>query len=150
MAEGFLAAVDYFNQGELKYFWPFYIPADEVSAFFSPARDLILSRLRANSVLESSGKSMARPSNLVYIMPTKYTDTTGRPFTLCPETAHRYLSTTYPTWTIDSLLALGVSEMNDTEFLADLKLMLDCNSTSFHEQSNVWHQGLAKARFLRP
>ncbi|KAH7401306.1 hypothetical protein BKA66DRAFT_564959 [Pyrenochaeta sp. MPI-SDFR-AT-0127] len=145
LAEGFLAAVNHFNQGELKYFWPFYIPNNDISAFFSPARDLILSHLRENSVLESSGKSMAQPSTLMYILPSKYADSSGRPFTLCPDTANKYLSTRYPEWTIESILALGVSAMSDTEFLEDLELMINSSTTWFQAQTQEWHQELSKA-----
>ncbi|PSN64192.1 hypothetical protein BS50DRAFT_648118 [Corynespora cassiicola Philippines] len=145
VVDGFLESVSHFNLGHLKYLWPFYIPHSGLSAFFLPVRELILGRLRTSKVLESSANLMSDPASLVYVDPRKYSDSSGRPFTLSPATEKRYLSTKYPDWTIESILDLGVFKMSDKEFLIDLELMINSGTTVFQDQSIQWHEDLCTA-----
>ena len=125
--------------------WPSYIPDGPVHAFFSSARDFIVTRLRSENVLESSASLMAQPSSLVYVVLNKYTDSSGQPFTLCPETAKKYLSIKYSTMSLGSMLALGVSKMDDQDFLEDLRTMIQTDGNSFRGKSKTWHQELCKS-----
>lgn len=87
---------------------------------------------------------MAQPSSLV-VIPNKYTDSSGQPFTLCPETAKKYVSSKYSTMSLGSMLALGVLEMNDQDFLEDLRIIIHTDEDSFRGKSRTWHQELCES-----
>ncbi|PVH69089.1 hypothetical protein DL98DRAFT_626637 [Cadophora sp. DSE1049] len=143
--DAFLHAIDSFNKTSLKYFWPYFVPTAEVSYFFQPARNIILKMVSRNKVLESSSGKMFRPSNLVYVDPTKYADEGGTPFTLGHKTEDLYLSSCYPDWLVDEMLDLGVRKLDDEIFLGDLLEMISSDASDFYSRSPQWHSSLAKS-----
>ncbi|KAI0849615.1 hypothetical protein F5Y00DRAFT_261400 [Daldinia vernicosa] len=144
LAAAFVQAVQKFSQGSMKYFWPFFVPNSQVSSFFQPSREMILQDLAERAVLEGWDGTMLRPSNLIYVSPSKYADEDKRPFTLHQHTISRYLSIKYPEWLIDSLLDLGVRSMSDEILLNDLASMVSNYPGQVRRRPPTWHSQLAK------
>ncbi|KAI1388885.1 uncharacterized protein F4822DRAFT_443674 [Hypoxylon trugodes] len=142
LAHAFVQAIDNFNGGSFKYYWPHFIPNSDVTSFFQPSSHSILRHLRQRNVVESSAGTLCTPGRLFY---TKYVDDDGRPFTHNEKTENKYLSPSYPSWTIHPLLSLGVRELTDELFLEDLESMISASPASFHDKPSVWHAKLAKA-----
>ncbi|KAI1451148.1 hypothetical protein F5Y02DRAFT_18390 [Annulohypoxylon stygium] len=145
LAYAFIQAVDHFNKNSLRHYWPPFIPTNNVSPFFQPSRRSILQSLRDNEVVESSAGTLHKPASLFYVSPTKYTDKYGCPFTLSMQTENKYLSSSFPTSTIEPLLNLGVRELTDEIFLEDLESMLSATSSIVYNKPLEWHAQLAQA-----
>jgi hypothetical protein len=147
VAEAFLLSIHHFNQGQLKYFWPYYLPATSTAAFsfLEPAVTSILSELQESSVLESCAGTMVKPSSLKYVPLDPFADAEGKPFTLGPRTEASYLSLKYPTWAVDATGAIGVVKLSPQEFLQDLRLAVEQDPITFRPRSAAWHSQLAKA-----
>ena len=128
----------------MKYIWPYYMPTVEIAPFFQPAKDSILDKLRRDTVVESCGHTMAKASQLCYLDPIKFADEDGQPFTLCTQTADKYLSVKYPSWVIKSINSLGVRTLSDEQFLDDLDSMISHNTAYFRDQSPSQHARLAE------
>lgn len=146
MAEAFLLSIHYFNQGDWKYVWPYYLPSTSTcaSSFLEPAVMSILDEVRESSVLESCAGTMAKPASLKYVPLDPFADGEGTPFTLDPQTAPRYLSLKYPFWALESTNAIGVSKLSSQEFLEDLSSAIVRDPTKFHNRSASWHSQLAE------
>ncbi|KAF2474923.1 uncharacterized protein BDR25DRAFT_255455 [Lindgomyces ingoldianus] len=146
VAEAFLCSINHFNQGELKYVWPGYLPSlsKAASNFFTPAVASILTKLQESCVVESCAGILVEPSSVKYVSSDAFTDDEGIPFTLSPRTAPRYLSSKYPKWAFEAMADIGVSQLNFQEFLQDLKLIIDDSPENFHKRPARWHSQLAK------
>ena len=127
----------------MKYLWPYYLPTVETASFFQPTRDSILHRLKGDTILESCGLKMTKAAQLYYVDTVKFADEDGQPFTLCSQTADKYLSAKYPSWAIESLVSLGVRKLTDEQFLDDLDFMISQHSALFRDQSPRWQGQLA-------
>jgi hypothetical protein len=145
MGDVFMRFVEHATRSSLKYTWPYFVPNSDTSNFFQPARDYILKRLHESQFLESSAGTPCLPLNLIFVDPTKYADDDGRPFTMSEGTGSRYLSSNYPSWTIESILDLGVGTLTDETFLQDLEFVISTNTTAFNQRPASWHSQLAKA-----
>ena len=128
----------------MKYTWPYYLPAGEVSDFFQPARVSILQRLKDAKILESCARRLAKPSELIYV-PSQFVDAKSRPFSLCNRSTEIYLSRKYPEWAIDSICSLGVGKLSPEAFLLDLGTYISTEAESFQKRPLTWHSQLAKA-----
>ncbi|KAI0902598.1 hypothetical protein F4806DRAFT_491069 [Annulohypoxylon nitens] len=145
LTHAFIQAVNYFNKGKLRYHWPYYIPTSDVSDFFQPSRHSILQILRDNECVESAAGVLRRPTSLFYVHPTRYADENGNPLTLNTQTKNKYLSSSFPIWTICPLLNLGVRELTNELFLDDLESMFVTTLEEVHRKPPEWHVQLAKA-----
>lgn len=141
--DAFTAAVDCFNSGSLKYYWPRYLPTGHFESFFNPVKEQIINKLCGKNVIESWADVMTTPPSLIHVS-QKYTDESGIPFTLCKQTKETYLSLKYPSWEIDALHTLGVLEMSPEKFLQDLMHMIANEARIFRAKPNVWHSRLAR------
>ena len=146
MAEAFLLSIDDFNNGKLKYFWPYYLPSTSTAAssFLEPAITSILAQLRERPVLESCAGTMVKGSSLKYVPLDSFADKKGIPFTLSSHTAPSYLSLKYPAWATEATSSIGVSQISPREFLTDLHSAITQNPTAFRTRSATWHSQLAE------
>lgn len=147
LAEAFLESVDRFNQGDLKYVWPHYVPStrEVPSAFLAPAITSILTQLGKRPCLESCAATMVQPASMKYTSGDFFVDEEGYPFTRTSQNAHRYLSPKYPEWVVESIENLGVSKMTARDFLDDLALAIRQDPVTFYRRSNNWHSQLSVA-----
>jgi hypothetical protein len=145
ISEAFLSSMFHFNEGVLKYVWPFYLPSLSIamSGFFESAIGIILSQLGESPVFESCAGNMMRPSNLAHV-PTDFC-ANGEPFTLCDVTKDRYLSLNYASWVIEAMTSVGVSQLTPRQFLEDLATLIATNAKSFHKRTSKWQTQLATA-----
>jgi len=145
LAEAFLLSIDDFNQGQLKYVWPYYLPSASTTAcsFLEPAIASILAKLRECDVLESCAETMVKPSSLKHVPLDPFADGEGVPFTLSQHTAAGYLSLKYPAWAIEATSSIGVSQLSPREFLRDLHSAITRDPTAFRTKSATWHSQLA-------
>jgi hypothetical protein len=143
LSEAFLSSMLHFNEGILKYVWPFYLPSLSVamSGFFEPAIGMILSRIGESPVFESSAGNMVQPSALVHV-PDDFC-VNGEPFTLCDATKDRYLSSHYASWVIEAMASVGVSHLKPRQFLEDLATLIATDAESFQKRSSKWQAQLA-------
>jgi hypothetical protein len=105
-----------------------------------------LKKIAEARVLESWKGILCQPSSLLYV-PSSMLDDQGVPYTLNIHTEHKYLSAKYPSSEIGSILALGVKQLSEADFLEDLAAMIalgDSLTKSFRQQSWGWHSLLAK------
>ena len=114
-ADAFVAAVDHFNSGSLKYSWPRYLPVRDISGFFRPLKDAILRRLAAKPILESY-ETMVVPSLLTYVPRCRFSDNKGEPITLSARTKAKYLSSAYQDRVAEPLSSLGIKTLDDNGF----------------------------------
>lgn len=129
----------------MRYCWPFFINAnDKGSAFFEPAMTSAVKELKAKCLLESMAKKNAKPSDLFYINPQRFVDDDGIPLACSERVADRYLSTNYPLWTIDSIMALGARPLSEESFLRHLTSKI-ATEAGISLQSPKWHSALAKS-----
>ena len=141
--DAFIAAIDYFNSGPLRYAWPHYLPTAKVPDIFKKLRSDIMKRLSEELVLESCDGTMRRPTSLRCV-PSRFTDDKGVPFTLGPHTESKYLSLKYPRWETGPASALGVNDLPSREFLQDLASTILKDERTFRSQPRQWHSKLAK------
>ncbi|XTI91300.1 hypothetical protein V2W45_716603 [Cenococcum geophilum] len=136
----FLEAIDHFNSGPMRYYWPHYVPTGPVSSFFDTTKTRILEELSMRPVLESYFGTMARPRSLTYVPPT-FRDTSDQPLILDAQSTPRFLSFNYPLWELDTLFHLGVTRQSSMDFLKGLKTL----GESCYSKPALWHSELAKA-----
>ncbi|UPX11197.1 uncharacterized protein EKO05_0001817 [Ascochyta rabiei] len=143
LSEAFVSSMLHFNQGALKYVWPFYLPSlsTAISGFFEPAIKMILSRVEESPLIESCVGNMVRPSTLAHVPAEFCTD--GRPYTLCTSTEDRYLSFRYASWVVEAMECVGVSQMTPFQFLGDLATLLATDAESFRKRGSEWQAQLA-------
>ncbi|KAJ4290882.1 hypothetical protein N0V90_010078 [Kalmusia sp. IMI 367209] len=137
LAEAFILSMFHFNEGILKYVWPYYLPSMSiaVSGFFEPAIESILRQLGESPVFESCAGTMVKPSTLVHV-PADFC-AAGLPFTLCSLTKDR--------WVIEAMTSVGVSQLSPRQFLEDLSAVIATDAPAFHNKSAEWHSQLATA-----
>lgn len=143
--DAFVSALDLLVSGDLKHYWPQYLPVGKANPFFTDLKDGILKKLKEKAIIESCTGGMVKPSALFYVAPGSFRDDTGVPLTMTASTKSKFLSMKYPDWTINPLLALGVKEMTEREFLNELKQMIQKEPKVFQEKPKSWHSQLAKA-----
>jgi hypothetical protein len=143
--DAFVNALDLLISGDLKHYWPQYLPIGKVDLFFRDLKDGIFRKLKEKAIIESCAGGMAKPSDLFYPPPGLFRDDTGVPFTMTASTKSKFLSAKYPDWAIDPLLTLGVKEMTERDFLNELKQMILKEPKIFQEKPKSWHSQLAKA-----
>lgn len=136
-------AIDQLIDSPCKYTWPWFATAAAPSTFFQSALRDARHTLASRPTLESCDGRLRLPTELVYVDPTLFAGDDGRPMTLYPYTTTHYLSLNYPTWTIDSILDLGVSRLTNEEFLRDLDRMITHDPDGFHDRPSKWHEELA-------
>ena len=106
-----------------------------------------MDRLRALAVLESCAGTMEKAQSLKYVPLGTFVDGSGTPLTLTSRTAATYMSSRYPTWALEGIGAIGVSQLSPHEFLDDLRSLIKDNPRSFHSRSQQWHIELAESLF---
>lgn len=145
LADAFLLSMLHFNQGLLKYVWPYYLPSLSiaVSGFFEPAIEKMLHQLMESPVFESCSGSLVKPSTLVHVPIDFCVD--GEAFALCKDTENRYLSSNYPSWVVEAMTAVGVLQLSPRQFLDDLSTFINTESDAFQNKSHEWHARLASA-----
>jgi hypothetical protein len=123
VAEAFLESVHYFNTGEMKYRWPWYLldPLTTTHSFFDIAIKSILKSLPESPVLESCAGTMEKAELLKFVPSDLFADESGTPFTSSSHTATRYVSSRYPSWAVQGTMSVVVSQLSPREFLGDLK-----------------------------
>lgn len=136
-------AVDQLIDSPCKYTWPWFATAAAPSTFFEPALRGAQRALQSKPTLESCDGRLRLPTELVYVDPTIFAGHDGCPKTLYRGTEAGYLSLNYPTWTIDSILGLGVRRLTHQEFLRDLNCMITHDPDGFHGRPSKWHEELA-------
>jgi len=137
--------IDHFNEGQLKYVWPYYLlsTSTAASSFLEPAITSILTQLRESPVLESCAGTMVKVSSLKHVPSDPFADGEGIPFTLSSHTAASYLSLKYLPWAIEATSSIGVSQLSPQEFLSDLNSAITQDPTTFRTRSATWHSQLA-------
>lgn len=147
LVEAFLLSINHFNQGQLKYVWPYYLPSASTAAcaFLEPAIASILAKLREYDVLESCAETMVKASSLKHVPLDQFADGEGVPFTLGPHTAAGYLSLKYPVWAVEATSSIGVSQLSPRDFVGDLHSAITRDPTAFRSKSAAWHSQLAQA-----
>ncbi|PMD64854.1 uncharacterized protein K444DRAFT_554213 [Hyaloscypha bicolor E] len=146
-ADAFVKTMKRLNSGKLKYYWPRYLPVDDIHSFFDPVKNKILERLAKEPLLHScepSAEIMAIPSSLIYVPQKKFAGADGTPFTLSSHTATTYLSLKYPDWVIDKLCTLKVKILSPEQFLRHLAWMISHEPGTFRGMPKEWHSQLAK------
>lgn len=145
VAEAFLESVHHFNTGDLKYVWPWYLPDPcmTTSSFFDASIRLIRENLQELCALESCAGTMEKARLLVYVPANTFADSSGDPFTLSPHTATRYLTPKYPSWTIPSIIGMGVLQLSPRRFLEDLECLVRQEPQFFRTKTLLWHAQLA-------
>ncbi|KAI7779775.1 hypothetical protein LA080_000372 [Diaporthe eres] len=143
LPQALVNAVNQFIDSPCKYTWPWFATAAAPSTFFQPALTGARQTLASKPTLESWDGRLRRPTELVYVDPTLFAGDDGCPMTLSRFTMTHYLSLSYPAWTIDSILDLGVRRLTNGEFLRDLDLMINDDPDGFHGRSSKWHEELA-------
>lgn len=136
-------AVDQLIDSPCKYTWPWFVTAAAPSTFFQTVLRGARQTLACKPILESCDGRLRLPTELVYVDPTLFAGDDGCPVTLSCFTMDHYLSLNYPTWTIDSILDLGVRRLTNGDFLRDLNLMINDDPDGFHGRSSKWHEELA-------
>ncbi|KAF2823081.1 hypothetical protein CC86DRAFT_409849 [Ophiobolus disseminans] len=149
VTKAFLEAVHHFNEGDMKYTWPWYLPAPlmTTSSFFDMAIQSIMKSLQELPVLESCAGTMEKAESMKSVPSNMFLDGNGAPFTLSSRTATRYLSPKYPTWAIQGTSSIGVLQLSPREFLEDLKSLITDDPPSFHSKSTQWHAQLAESLY---
>lgn len=144
LSQALANAVVELRQSPCKYTWPWFVTGAAPSVFFEPALREARKTLSSLRVLESSDGQLRLPRDLIYVDPTLFAGLDGRPMTLSHSTQARYLSLEYPTWTIASMVDLGVSRLTKEEFLNDLHGMITDDPHGFHSRPQKWHEELAR------
>jgi hypothetical protein len=137
---GFLSAVKFFNEGELRYSWLRYLPFGPFhSNLFQGLTERTLQLLSTNSILESLQGDLVRPSGLIYV-PDRFRDDEGMP--LVPGTASKskYLSNKYPSSLscLEKLRRLGLKPLSPEAFLHDLAAFISNDGARFQEMPGKW------------
>jgi hypothetical protein len=88
---------------------------------------------------------MKTPREVFYVDPKKFSDLSGRPFTLSRHTEDIYVSAKYPLWVADAILALDARNLTAKDFLDHLQTMINKNRQEFRSRSLQWHEELANA-----
>lgn len=135
--------VDKLIDSPCKYIWPWFVTAEAPSTFFQSALKGAQQSLTFKPTLESCDGRLRMPRELIYVDPTLFAGDEGCPMTLSCSTKAHYLSLNYPTWTIDSIIDLGVKRMTQKEFLRDLDRMINEDPNGFHGRPLKWHEDLA-------
>lgn len=145
LAEAILLSMFHFNDGVLRYTWPYYLPTMSIamSGFFEPTIEAILEQIQHSPVFESCAGNMVIPSTLTHTTADFCAD--GEPFALCEATKDHYLSPKYPVWVIDAMTCVGVSRMSPRQFLEDLSVFIATETESFRNKTAEWHAQLAAA-----
>lgn len=112
--------------------------------FFEPVRDFILERLSREPILEAYSGRMIPPAMLTYTPRGQFSDDTGLPLTLSPNTMDSYLSSRYPEWAAASLSVLGTRILDAEGFLEHLSWMISNDPRDFRQRHWRWHSQLAK------
>jgi hypothetical protein len=106
-----------------------------------------MENLRVLPVLESCEGTMEKAQSLKYVPSDMFADGSGAPFTLTSRTATGYLSSKYPTWAVEGIASIGVSQLTPHEFLDDLRSLVNEDPQSFRSRSLHWHTQLAESLY---
>lgn len=127
----------------MRYAWPWLITDPGPSSFFASAMIGVRRTLKSMKILESYDGCLRVPTELTFVDPGIF-GVQGQVATLSPLTESRYLSSKYPSWTIDAAIALGVKRLTNATFLDDFDHMISVNPTDFQQKPSKWHEELAK------
>lgn len=95
-------------------------------------------------MLESCAGTMEKASSLKYVPLDLRANQDLEPFTLSTRTATSYLSSKYPTWTIEGAKSIGMLQLSPQDFLEDLRSMITHDLHFFRMKSALWHSQLAE------
>ena len=112
--------------------------------FFDKLKREICKDLAQQAVLRGWNESPQQPGKVLYI-PEKFRGCDGVPFTLRSENEALYLSGMYKDADIKYLKRLGVKEMDGTDFIHHLEVLMDKSFSDFASKSMASHSGLAAA-----
>ncbi|KAF3912738.1 hypothetical protein ABW20_dc0100255 [Dactylellina cionopaga] len=147
-----LKAVQLFNEEnkDLKYNWPLLLPSHvPQDSIFGSLPQEIVRILSRNKVLENTDKEIVIPSDLVYV-PQRFKDKTGTPLLRnCYSSQKSLLSDKYPQGVINYLKELGVENMDDEYFLANLEILAEETPTEFQQMPFEWHDAVCKILSLQ-
>ncbi|KAF8849225.1 hypothetical protein BDZ45DRAFT_240473 [Acephala macrosclerotiorum] len=142
LSTAFIDSMKEFNKGDLRYFWPRYLPTREpLQSFLQPFHHELWKNLEMEPILFSQSGDLTAPKSLTYV-PEKYTFS-GAPLTISTKTSSRYLSGRYLESGFEYLKVLGVAEMTEFKFFDELSTMTRLASEEFKKKSNAWHSHLA-------
>ena len=134
-------------KNRLRYSWVEYIPSSVAkTSFCEVLRVDILERLKKASVMEAQSGTRKKPADLVRV-PDKFTDLTGRPYTMRDKDADKYLSGSYekPGVAALGMNALLLKTMDERLFYDELKVALKSGPAKFFaSRSEGWHSGFAR------
>lgn len=145
LCEAVVEAIFKLNKSSQRFTWPYFVISSATSAFFQPAMTRVQEILREAPLLETISGIMKAPREVFYVNPHKFSDSTGWPFTLSRHTADIYVSSKYPYWVADSILALNTRNLASEDFLEHLQAVTREEFDEFSSQSLQWHVELANA-----
>ena len=129
----------------MRYLWPRFLPAKPLTFnFFASLKSGILERLTREAVTKTWDGNWAVPSSLIFV-PSKFRDDSGKPLTMAPGQEDKYLSPKYADDDYEYLKLIGVTEMDDKMFVAELKRYIESAAVDFQRRSSEWHSRLATA-----
>lgn len=138
--DALLGVINQLNRGnyDIRYTWPLLLPIEmllDEALPYDPIDTII--KLGRNNVLEDSNGKLARPTELTFV-PERYRDGRGTPLIPPKWSTRRLISDKYPKEAASHLKQLGVSELSDEIFLADLKNFISGDRLGFQSQSSDW------------
>jgi len=134
--------VKYFNKGKLQYLWPRYLPSSEpLQSFLKPFHIELRKQLASQPILISQSGVPNIPPYLTYV-PEKFIYK-GVPVITTSWNSHRHLSGRYSDSDFEYLKKLGVMEMGEMSFMAELSSMMQNANKEFRAKPDDWHSHLA-------
>lgn len=133
------------NQTSWRFTWPFLVDSSAASAFFEPAMNKVHETLSNTAVLQTVSGAMKSPRDVFYVDPQRFSDSTGRPFTLFSRTEDIYVSAEYPLFMAGHILRLNTRNLAGQDFLKHLQMIITEDPASFYSRSSEWHGELAHA-----
>ncbi|XMA12910.1 hypothetical protein WAI453_005701 [Rhynchosporium graminicola] len=142
LTSAFIDAMKEFNNGQLRYLWPRWLPTRApLQSFLKPFHEDLVEELKTSPLLYSHSEELVAPKQLSYV-PDEYIFE-GAPLTISSSTSPRYLSGRYLNEYMKYLEVVGVGRMTEATFYLELTAMLQSSAGEFRRNCDAWQSHLA-------
>ncbi|CZT44957.1 uncharacterized protein RSE6_05219 [Rhynchosporium secalis] len=142
LTSAFIDAMKEFNNGQLRYLWPRWLPTRApLQSFLKPFHEDLVEELKTSPLLYSHSEELVAPKQLSYV-PDEYIFE-GAPLTISSYTSPRYLSGRYLNEYMKYLEVVGVGRMTEATFYLELTAMLQSSAGEFRRKCDAWQSHLA-------
>ncbi|CZS90250.1 uncharacterized protein RAG0_01389 [Rhynchosporium agropyri] len=142
LTSAFIDAMKEFNNGQLRYLWPRWLPTRApLQSFLKPFHEDLVEELKTSPLLYSHSEELVAGKQLSYV-PDEYIFE-GAPLTISSSTSPRYLSGRYLNEYMKYLEVVGVGRITEATFYLELTAMLQSSAGEFRRKCDAWQSHLA-------